>query len=211
MILVTGALHAEGKTTATARLGRALAQAGRKTLLVSVDLRVPRLHEMFDLDLGMGVSDILAVLDWDPESLDSDLIEQATHVVMSSARRDEGRGELHVITSGTKAKDPGRLISGRALGVFLNRLRQLDYDYVLVDGPPLLGIADSQLVAQQVDDLLVVSRLDRITIEHATELRDVLDRLPTPPVGIVVIGARGEMSPYYLSRRPGLLQEETSG
>ena len=70
VLLMTGALHAEGKTTATARLGRALAQAGHRVLLVSADLRVPRLHEMFGLPLGFGLADILAVLDWNSGSLD---------------------------------------------------------------------------------------------------------------------------------------------
>jgi capsular exopolysaccharide synthesis family protein len=207
VILVTGALHAEGKTTATARLGRALAQAGRRTLVVSADLRVPRLHEMFGLPLGVGLADILAVLDWDSATFDDALLERARHVVVSGLRGRERRGELHVITSGTRAKEPGRLISSPAMAAFIEQLRNLDYDYILLDAPPLLGIADSQVLARHVDDLLLVSRLDRISLDHIAELREVLDRLDARPLGIVVIGARGELSPYYLARRPGTVRE----
>jgi Mrp family chromosome partitioning ATPase len=91
---------------------------------------------------------------------------------------------------------------------FLQHVRGLDYDYVLIDAPPLLGIADSQALARYVDDLLLVNRLDRLTLEHVNELRDVIDRLHLRPLGIVVIGARGEISPYYMQRRPGLFAED---
>jgi Mrp family chromosome partitioning ATPase/capsular polysaccharide biosynthesis protein len=208
-ILMTGALHAEGKTTATARLGRAMAQAGHSVLLVSADLRVPKLHAMFNLPLGVGLADILAVLDWDTKTFDDDLVTRATHEVIGPVEGTAARrGELHVITSGTKAKDPGRLVAGPAMKTFLEHVRGLDYDYVLIDAPPLLGIADSQALARYVDDLLLVNRLDRLTLEHVNELRDVIDRLHLRPLGIVVIGARGEISPYYMQRRPGLFAED---
>jgi Mrp family chromosome partitioning ATPase/capsular polysaccharide biosynthesis protein len=207
-ILMTGALHAEGKTTATARLGRALAQAGHRVLLVSADLRVPKLHEMFGLQLDVGLADILTVLDWDTKTFDEDLVAQATHVVIGPVEGTARRGELHVITSGSKAKDPGRLVAGPAMKAFLEYVRGLDYDYALIDAPPLLGIADSQALARYVDEVLLVNRLDRLTLEHVDELRDVLDRLHLRPLGIVVIGARGEISPYYMQRRPGLFAED---
>jgi succinoglycan biosynthesis transport protein ExoP len=207
-ILMTGALHAEGKTTATARLGRALAQAGHRVLLVSADLRVPKLHEMFGLQLGEGLADVLAGLDWDSKTFDEELMARATHVVIGPAEGTARPGALHVITSGSKPKDPGRLVTGPAMQTFLEHVRGLDYEYVLIDAPPLLGIADSQALARNVDEMLLVNRLDRLTLEHVEELRDVLDRLPLRPLGIVVIGARGEISPYYMQRRPGLFAED---
>ncbi|HKP20370.1 MAG TPA: Wzz/FepE/Etk N-terminal domain-containing protein [Thermoleophilaceae bacterium] len=207
VILMTGALHAEGKTTATARLGWALTQAGEKVLLVSADLRVPRLHEMFELELGIGLADVLAVLDYDASGeLDPELMEHAVRTVIPQLDGRGRRGELHVIPSGAKAKDPGRLVAGPAMRRFLDEIRRYDYDYVLVDAPPLLGIADSQALARMVDEILLVNRLDRLTLERVSELRDVLDRLALEPLGIVVIGGRGEISPYYLTSRPALVE-----
>lgn len=206
--LMTGALHAEGKTTATARLGRALAQGGHRVLLVSADLRVPKLQGMFGLPLGEGLADILSAIDWDAKTIDDELMARATHVVIGPAEGTARPGELHVITSGSKPKDPGRLVTGPAMQTFLEHLRGLDYDYVLVDAPPLLGIADSQAIARHVDEVLLVNRLDRLRLEHVEELRDVLDRLHLRPLGIIVIGARGEISPYYTQRRPGLFAED---
>ena len=71
----------------------------------------------------------------------------------------------------------------------------------VVDGPPLLGIADSTILAQAADDLLVAARLDRLTVENAVDLREMLGRLSTPALGLVVIGTPSETSPYYLPRR----------
>jgi Mrp family chromosome partitioning ATPase/capsular polysaccharide biosynthesis protein len=206
VILMTGALHAEGKTTATARLGWALAQAGEKVLLVSADLRVPRLHEMFGLELAPGLADVLAELDWDGDAPNAELLARATRTVIPHFDGRGRRGELHVIPSGTKPKDPGRLIAGPAMRAFLDTVRRADYDYVLVDAPPLLGIADSQALAREVDEILLVNRLDRLTLERVNELRDVLDRLALEPLGIIVIGGRGEISPYYLTTRPALVE-----
>jgi Mrp family chromosome partitioning ATPase len=177
-------------------------------LLVSADLRVPRLHEMFGLDLGVGLSDILTVLDLESGEFDDELLDRATHVVVTQGQGKGRRGQLDVITSGTKPKDPGRLVAGPAMKAFLDHVRGLDYDYVLVDAPPLLGIADSQALARYVDEIVVVNRIDRMTLEHVEQLREVLDRLALRPLGIVVIGARGEISPYYTQRRPSLFEED---
>jgi capsular exopolysaccharide synthesis family protein len=208
VILVTGAVHAEGKTTVVARLGRGLARAGHRTLVISADLRVPRLHQLFNLQIGVGLADILAVLDWEKGELDRDVLSRATNVVTASGYGKRGRGQLHVITSGTTAKDPGRLVSSPAMQAFMQELDQLDYDYVLIDAPPLLGIADSQVLSQWVDEMMIVSRLDRLTLDQVSDLREVLDRLAIKPLGLVVIGAKGEISPYYLTRRPSVIEGE---
>jgi Mrp family chromosome partitioning ATPase/capsular polysaccharide biosynthesis protein len=208
LILVTGAVHAEGKSTATARLGRAIARAGHRTLLVSADLRVPRLHGILGVPLGIGVGDVLSLIDWEKGGFDGDLRQEAIQPVIVPSPGKGGAGSLDVITSGTPIKDPGRLATGPAMAVFLDEVRRLDYDVVLIDAPPLLGIADSQVVSRHVDALLLVTRLDRITLEHVNELRETLDRIEVRPLGLVVIGARSETSPYYMARRPLIEQAE---
>jgi capsular exopolysaccharide synthesis family protein len=206
VILVTGTLHAEGKTTATARLGRALAQSGNRTVLVSADLRVPRLQEMFNLKLGVGLSDLLAQPSHGNGKFPASRMKRATHTVL---REQVGRtrGRLDVITSGAKSQEPGRLITSDRMADFIAYMRTLDYDYVLLDAPPLIGIVDSQVLARHVDEVLLVNRLDQLTLEQVQESRDVIDRFPKRPFGVVVIGVRGDVSPYYLQARSPLLGE----
>ncbi len=199
VIMVTSALHGEGKTTATARLGRVLAEAGHNTLLISGDLRWPALHEAFGLPIEPGLSDVL------------ELVKRAglsRHILPASvssvpmARDSSGRTRsLDVLTSGRKVRDPATLLSDEALGAFLDHVRSFPYSYVLIDGPPMLGIADGQAIAQRVDRVVMVSRLDRLTVENVADMRDLLDRLEAAPLGHVVIGARVEVTPYYQSER----------
>ena len=68
---------------------------------------------------------------------------------------------------------------------------------MIIDGPPLLGIADAHAIAQRVDGMLLVSRLDRSTLEDAVETTDLLERLDVRPLGVVVVGVRRSLSYAY--------------
>ena len=206
IVLITGAVHGEGKTTVSSRLGKSLSRAGHRVLLVSADLRVPRLHELFSLDLGVGLADLLQDAQWENSELDA-LIARATHVVIDGSEGEGRHGSLHVITSGSNARDPGQLIAGPGLPVVIDAFHRLDYDYILLDAPPLLGLADAMVLSRQADQTMLVNRLDRLTVYRAADLRELLDTMDRPPLGTVVIGARSEVSPYYMSRRPALIRE----
>jgi capsular exopolysaccharide synthesis family protein len=190
IVLVTSAVHGEGKSTVTARLGMALAQAGNKVLLVSADLRWPTLHQAFARRNIRGFSEALAAIDGNREA--------ARKAVVSAIQPVRGpKGDLHVMTSGSAGADGVSPLSIEAVGALFEVLRKLEYDYVLVDGPPLLGVADTQVLAQQADRLLLTVRLDRVTVENVIDTRDALDRLDAKAAGLVVIGSRLEGSPYY--------------
>jgi tyrosine-protein kinase len=205
MILVTSAVHGEGKTTVTARLGRALAQAGHRTLVISADLRWPDLHEHFSLPAAPGLNDVLALVE--RAGVSRQLLPATAHSIQLRGS-DAGQPKLDVLTSGRKTVDPARLLSSPATAEFFDYVRDFDYDYVLVDVPPLLGIADAQGLARQVDRVLFVSRLDRLTADNVVDVRDLMERLNMDPIGIVVLGVRVQVSPYYLSERPSLLRDE---
>jgi capsular exopolysaccharide synthesis family protein len=202
VLLVTSALHAEGKSTVTTRLGRALAHAGHRTLLVSADMRWPTLHALTGVELGPGLADLLETLG--SASPPGARTRVADHIVQATGQR---RGQLDVLASGKKPSDPSDLLSDVSLDIVFDAIAELDYHYVLVDAPPLLGIADTQALARRASSLLYVVRLDRVTVENVIDARDVLDRLDVPAVGMVVIGARSEASPYYLSSRVPALED----
>jgi capsular exopolysaccharide synthesis family protein len=185
IILVTSALAGEGKTEVTAALGLVLSQAGQRTWLVSADMRWPKLHELFDVEQTPGLAEILAGnMNGDSEGI----------FELSAAR--SGSGRLHVLASGRTPPDPAQLLAGNALDSFFDEIRRSDYDYVLLDGPPLLGLVDSQLLAQRVDGVLVVCRPDRLTPETALATRELLDRLDAKPLGLAIVGARSSIQAY---------------
>jgi Mrp family chromosome partitioning ATPase/capsular polysaccharide biosynthesis protein len=202
LVLVTSALHAEGKSTVTARLGEALAQSGQPTLLVSADLRWPTLHEILDTPVAPGLTDIL-------QSVEADTPAEEVHRQISElivpVHDQSRRGTLHLLPSGHKVAEPARLLTGAGMDAVGDALLDLDYGYVLVDSAPILGIADSLALARALHHVLFVARLDRLTLDTVYDVREVLDRLETEPIGMVVLGARGEASPYYLTAaRPAL-------
>jgi capsular exopolysaccharide synthesis family protein len=189
VVLVTSAFHGEGKTEVTAALGLVLSHAGLRTWLVSADMRRPRLHELFDVAQTPGLAEVLAEARRSGSSLASEM----------SAGRTGGRGEsgsLHVLASGRMPADPAQLLASDALDAFFDEIKQSEYDYVLLDGPPLFGLVDSQVLAQRVDGVLIVCRSDRMTQEQAIRLRELLQRLHVPALGFVTIGARGSHVSY---------------
>jgi capsular exopolysaccharide synthesis family protein len=202
VILISSALHAEGKSTVTMRLGRALAHAGHRTLLISADMRWPTLHGLVNVPIAPGLADLL-------ESFSGSTAPDARAFVANQIKRVSGRrrGELDILPSGKKPDDPSELLSDVGLDVVMDAIADLDYTYVLVDAPPLLGIADTQALARRASTILYVARLDRVTLENVVDARDVLDRIDRPMVGMVVIGARSEASPYYLSGRVPALED----
>lgn len=184
-LLVTSALHREGKTEVTAALGLVLSQAMYKTWLVSADMRRPRLHDLFDVDQTPGLSEVLV----GARNGGSNGLFQ-----LAASRTDSGT--LHVLASGRTPPDPAQLLASDALDGFFEEIEDSEYDYVLLDGPPLIGLVDSQVLAQRVDGVLIVCRPDRQTPETAIALRELLERLDVKPLGVVIVGARGPTHLY---------------
>jgi Mrp family chromosome partitioning ATPase len=132
---------------------------------------------------GPGVGEVLDQLERDPRESANDLIAAATR-----AHERPERGELRVLPSGDPSQHPAALLSGDALGTMFEELGSSEYRYVVVEGPPLLGPVDGQLVARWADAVLVVCRLDRLSPADARELGDVVEQLRAPVLGAVLIG-----------------------
>jgi capsular exopolysaccharide synthesis family protein len=194
IVLVTSALHGEGKTEVTAALGLVLAQAGQKTWLVSADMRWPRLHELFDVAQTPGLAEVLARARQGGDNAVADLVGARK---IPPRSKEPASGRLHVLASGHRPPDPAQLLAGHALDSFFEEVRASEYDYVLLDGPPLLGLVDSQVLAQRADGVLLVCRPDRMTSENAIDLRELLQRLRVKALGLVIIGGRGSPTSYF--------------
>lgn len=192
IVLVTSALHGEGKTEATAALGLVLSQAGQRVWLVSADMRWPKLHELFDVARSPGLSELL---------MQGRRQRNGAPPGKSKAKGNEtDPGALHVLASGRKPADPAQLLAGDAVETFFEEIRHSDYDYVLLDGPPLLGLVDSQVLAQRVDGVILVCRPSLLTPEVVLDLREAFERLRVEPLGLVVVGG-GQRSPLAHVRR----------
>jgi len=189
VVLVTSALGSEGRAGVVARLGRALALTGYRALVVSADLERSKLHDELGLSLGLGLTDLLEVLErTGGADLPPELLERATNNVLQPREGDRLIGRLSAITAGTKPQDPGPLVSGRPMERFVQIAKGLSVDYVLVDGPSLLGPLDSQTLSRAVDYTLLVSCPRRLPVRKVGELREKLDGLADKPAGLLALG-----------------------
>ena len=183
IVLITSPTETEDRSGVVLGLGRALATSDVPTLLVSADLRRPGLHKQLGVEQAPGLGDVLQTLERGDGGSAAEVVRAVTR-----AHEHPSRGELRGLPSGDPAQHPAAVLSGNELGVMFDELSRSEYRYIVVEGPPLLGPIDGQLVARWVDAVLVVCRLDRLWPGDAAELGEVLARLDAPVLGSVVIG-----------------------
>jgi Mrp family chromosome partitioning ATPase len=192
LIVVTSATVGEGKTTVACRLARSLVTAGQSTLLVSGDLRRPALQERLGLPTGPGLSDLLAAAASGRRAVSRDALARATRIVSPG----DPVTRLAVLASGEPPDDPAPLLTTDLVSSLFEEIGGLDYEWALVDAPPLLGAVDARVFAGAADALLLVSRLEVVTVDQLLAERDELDRLEVGPLGVVVVGSPVEDAVY---------------
>jgi succinoglycan biosynthesis transport protein ExoP len=196
VIVVTSATVGEGKTTVAYRLARSLVSAGQSVMVVAGDVRRPTLHARLGLPGAPGVSELLASAASGPRAVSSDSLARATQTVLPSDPGSWGWGRLAVLPSGEPPNDPAPLLTRDLVSSLFAEISRLDYEWILVDTPPLLGTADARVFAGAADALLIVSRLGVTTVGQLHAERDALGRLEVEPLGVVVIGAPVEAAVY---------------
>ena len=200
VIVVTSATVGEGKTTVAHRLARSLVTAGQSAMLVSGDLRRPALQETFELPNGPGLSELLATAASGRRAVSRDALACSTRIVTPSDTLSSGWARLAVLPSGDPPDDPAPLLTSDLVSSLFDQIAGLDYEWVLVDAPPLLGTVDARVFAGAADALLLVSRLGVVTIDQLLAERDELDRLEVKPLGVVVVGSPVEAGVYDSGR-----------
>jgi capsular exopolysaccharide synthesis family protein len=181
-ILVTSAAVGEGKSTAAANLAVALAESGAAVLLVSADLRRPRMHEFFSLPNTSGLSNLLA----DRSALHPK--HGAKHAWITVGLWSVAPN-LFVLPSGPPPPQPSTLLDSDVMRNFLKEQRDL-FDFVILDSPPTEVVADSSALAPLVDAVLVVADAKSTDREALGQLRDQFNRTGGNVVGTVLNRSR---------------------
>jgi capsular exopolysaccharide synthesis family protein len=172
VIQVTSPMSGDGKTLLVANLAVSLAHAGKKVLIVDADLRKPMIAKFFSIDSGVGLSSVI--------SGDVDLPD---------AVQDVGIENLFVLPSGACPPNPSEFLLSREFEQLLAVVRN-QYDYVLIDSPPVLAAADSSEIASRVDGVLLTVRIRRNGSIAAGQARRRLDAVAARLLGVVVNGFR---------------------
>jgi receptor protein-tyrosine kinase len=145
VLVLTSWSPGEGKSTTTSNLGLALAEIGRRVLIIDGDMRRPRLHKVFDFENNIGLADLLAGTE-----------PIVTQVPQAAIRKTAIPG-LSVITSGPIPSNPTSLLYSQRLKDLLQLLRK-NYDTILIDTPPMQTITDARLFGAMADAVILVVR-----------------------------------------------------
>lgn len=164
-VVVTSAVPGEGKTTTAANLGLAMADSGTRTLLVDADLRNPSVARTMGLEGSVGLTTILL-----GDAQPADVIQQW------------GDTELYVLPAGQIPPNPSELLGSEPMKDLMSTLSR-DYDFVLIDSPPILPVIDAVVVERLSGGLLMVVGVDRT---RKSDLASALKQLST--VGATVSG-----------------------
>jgi capsular exopolysaccharide synthesis family protein len=184
VIVTTSPGPKEGKTTAVCNLAVALAEIGRRVLVLDADLRAPRIHEVFGVANSWGLSDLLQ--EQTPiAQYPSDAFSRSTAIP-----------NVAVLPAGPPTLQIAALFSSSRLQELLSRLRK-EFDTVLVDTAPMLQFSEARLVANLSDGVIIVLRSGKTERETAVAAAHRLEKDGSRIVGTIL----NDWSPTRSDRR----------
>jgi capsular exopolysaccharide synthesis family protein len=174
---VTSAAGGEGKSTTVANLALALAQSGRRVIVIDADLRRPGQHTLFGVQREQGLADVLL----------------GDHTALPlQATRASG---LQILASGPPPANPLEALASRRFDQVL-ALARAQADFVLVDTPPAGALADTAVLAPRLDGVLMVVSAGRTKRDLARRAREQLERVNANLLGVVLTNMRGGEKRY---------------
>jgi len=179
-ILITSACPGEGKTAIAINLAITLAQIGRRVLLVDADLRRPRIHRIFQIGNGHGLSTCLSASDllW-PEPLKSPI------------------QRLDLIPSGPMPPNPADLLDSDRFARVQTEFLEQGYDHIIYDSPPVLPVADPVIMAARVDAVALVVLAGVTSRDALAHVVRRLQQVKARAVGAILNRADLSSQSYY--------------
>ena len=179
-LMVSSSVAGEGKSTTALALAVNFAQLGKRVLLVDADMRNPSLHKALGIANDHGLSNYLS----GEGSRESLIRAGVIH-------------NLSVMTAGPMPPSPVDLLMGPRLLRLLDKAEEMGFDQVIIDSPPVLGIADALVLGNQIQSILFVVQAGST---RRSSVRDALRRLRTAgllPLGIALTRTTSEHGHYY--------------
>ncbi len=172
LLMVTSALPGEGKSTIAANLAYFLAISGKRVLLVDANLRQPSMDQHFQLENHPGLADALMEA-W--AGLEVKIDGQLTEVPT-----------LSVLTGGVIPANAADMLLSPLTAQLFNHFSEAPYDYVIFDTPPVLPVADTQILATYIETTILVVDASKTPRKALLRAKQLLDRTRTEILGVVI-------------------------
>ena len=185
-LLFTSGIHGEAKTVTVVNTAAVLAQMGVRVLVIDADLRCSACHTVLGIENRAGLAEILAGR-WEP----SDVI------------RPTVSEHLFVLSSGSVPHNPAELVGSKHMRALLASLRE-QYDYILIDSPPVMLASDAMLLSTMVDGVVLVANAQRTPKQVVREARTRLTCAQAKILGVVLnqLNIRSREYAYYRKYAP---------
>ncbi|MGL5417357.1 MAG: CpsD/CapB family tyrosine-protein kinase [Clostridium sp.] len=181
-ILVTSSEPGEGKTTTVGNLALSFAQEEKKVVIVDCDLRKPTIHKRFSISNGKGLSDAIV-----NAATSSEKISKYKHGITKY---------LDVIPAGQIPPNPSEMLSSKIMEDILSLLDN-EYDYVILDSPPLNAVTDGQILATKVNGVVLVVKSGKTRKERVIAAKASLDKVKAKVIGTILNGIDKNDDKYY--------------
>jgi succinoglycan biosynthesis transport protein ExoP len=187
LLAITSSRPQEGKTTTSTNLAISIAQTGKRVLLIDADLHRPSIHKNLGLDQGTGLTTILI-----GETTWKDTLRRLT---FDGVELDS----LDVMTAGPNSPNPSELLNSKRMRELLNEVRE-EYDWVLIDTPPVLFVSDASIISVMCDGVILVVKSGDATRSLLARTMERLDAVRAHMIGSILNNVQvSRVGRYYSS------------
>ncbi len=166
-LLITSAGPTEGKSSTTGNLAITLANAGNRVVVVDCDMRKPTIHKKMKISNKAGLSNFLAG--------EVELLE-----VIQKYEKN-----MYVITAGSIPPNPSEILESNKMNDFIKKMKN-EFDYVIIDSPPIIAVTDAQVLAPKVDGVILVVASKQADKEATIRAKELLQKVQANLIGAVL-------------------------
>ena len=166
-LVVTSSNAGEGKSTVAGNLAYTFFQSGKRVLIIDCDLRKPSLHRKFNVSNEVGLTDVLV----------------GTSELNKVMKKIDDN--LYLLTTGTLPPNPAEIIGSNTMESFLEECK-INFDYIILDTPPILPVTDSKLLAIKADATVLVVRSEISKSKHVSQAFKELEKVNANVIGTIL-------------------------
>jgi len=179
VLMVTSPESGDGKSTIAANLAIVLAQQEKQVLLVDADLRKPTIHYSFNISNLYGLTSYLT-----------------KEITIDEGIRKTAIPNLYILPSGRIPPNPSELLSSKCMEKTIDELKG-QFDFVVIDTPPVLSVTDPQIVANICDGVVLVVSSGKTQKDKALKAKELINNAKANLLGVIVNGVKSKKKEYY--------------